>query len=205
MDNLPDASRALLNYIDTLLLDDVALPLRGDNGPPPVDCLNQVAYKVDYATNIDVYTDSMQVILFKSAGIPLAIPLAAVSGILAIEQASSIRFISEEGEGIKLLTYRGRDIRVLDAKEIIFPEGHPARAAGAEEGFGHILVLEGDNCALGCDVVGDIVKMHRQDVEWRSNRRTRPWLAGMVKGSNHAFLDVKEIIGIIEGESAISH
>jgi hypothetical protein len=41
--------------------------------------------------------------------------------------------------------------------------------------------------ALRCDRAGDAQTVKRDEVAWRERRRSRPWLAGMVR--HHALLD----------------
>ena len=125
MDNVPNASSALLHYIDSLLSEDVASPVRVEKAPMASEGnLKQRIHNEDYPSGIAVDKDSMLVLLFNAAGVPLAIPLTAVTGIIPFEHGSSIRFISKEGVNVGLLHYQGRDIRILDAKDIyIFAQG----------------------------------------------------------------------------------
>jgi len=36
--------------------------------------------------------------------------------------------------------------------------------------------------------------LQEADVEWREQRQSRPWLAGMIKTNNHALLDVDALL-----------
>ena len=86
----------------------------------------------------------------------------------------------------------------MDMKDIILPNGHPARLRNDNEGNAHILVLKGVEYGLMCDQVGEYVDVERMNVEWRSQRSSRPWLAGMVKGYGHALLDEMEVMQLGE-------
>ena len=191
MVNLPDANTALFNYIDSLLLDDAAL---AETGSAPENNLAR-----DYGGAVDGAdaasgTDILRVLFVNVAGIPLAIPMASVPPMVHVERASLKQGVSAEGRNIGLLSRGGYEIGVLDIKDIIFPNGASAQARGSNNKYMHILLLENTGCGLGCDEVGTIVTLKRQDIEWCSHRKTRPWLSGMVKGYNRALLDVKEIV-----------
>jgi len=194
MVNLPDANSALFNYIDSLLLDDAALAEgRGAGSAPGDNLVRDDGGAVDSADAASG-TDILRVLFVDVAGIPLAIPMANVPPMVDVERATLKQGVSAEGWNIGLLSRGGYEIGVLDIKDIIFPNGASAQARGSNSKYIHILLLENTGCGLGCDEVGTIVTLKRQDIEWCSHRKTRPWLSGMVKGYNRALLDVKEIV-----------
>ena len=88
------------------------------------------------------------------------------------------------------------DVEPLPAKvrRRILPSGHPARSQTRDAGGGHIIVLADYDVGLLCDQVGDIVDLQPEEVEWRMERRSRAWLAGMVRGHEHALLDIERLL-----------
>ena len=183
MDNLPDANSALIHYIDSLLIDD---------GECEVEKHSSSEYpgaSIATDTASVVHSTDIRARLFKVAGIPLAIPLEEIDGILDNKETASYRDIGETS-----FDYRGRDIDILDLREVILPEGHPERLAYGGNDEGHIIVLSDYDVGLLCDQVGDIVDLQEQEIEWRTERRSRTWLAGMARGHEHALLDIKELV-----------
>ena len=185
MDNLPDASSALLSYIDALLTDeDVAVEPARVSGEG----------HADKAVELVPDPNMMRLLFFKVAGIPLAIEADDITE--AMEGKEAIMSPSSEG-GASLkgvFHHHGRDIHVIDTRTIILPQGHPALSDPQEITGKYILVLAGYDLALLCDEKEDIAALNRREVEWRTQRQTRPWLAGIVKGHNCALLDIESLI-----------
>jgi chemotaxis signal transduction protein len=205
MDNLPSANRALLSYICSLLSDGVAITAESNSGILPNENRGSGELNDDSYSNISSEQDNLRVLFIKAAGIPLAIPLDDIKEIVDAEGRSLSYSESVKGEIIALLNHGGRDIRVLHLREIILPDGHPTSIGINELNNTHILISESGVCGLVCDEVMDIIKLNRQEVEWRARRHSRPWLQGMVKGYNHALLDVKEIVKTFKLSSEIPH
>jgi hypothetical protein len=194
MINLSDANLALFNYIDSLLVDDASSDGERATGSAAGDNLcgdeGAAADKADVASG----TDIILAFFFSAAGIPLAIPISGDPPVIEIDRASLRQIVSVQGLNIGMLNYDGHEYGVLDIKDVIFPNGN---SCGGRAGMGEtmrVLLLINAGCGIGCDEVGRIVELKRQDVEWCSYRKTRPWLSGMVKGHNRALLDVEEII-----------
>jgi len=198
MNNIPNASSALLNYIDALLMDGV--PLANDSGAESATAIltkNDDSVKKD-APELTVNPQQLRLRLFKVADIPLAISNATIAEVLEVERPLLTRVMSKDGIVLWQLELRERNIHVLDAREIILPAGHPRRQADGEREKVHVLILKEGAYGLLCDDVGAGIDIDRQNVEWRQQRSTRQWLSGMVTGYNHALLDEKEIIHICD-------
>ena len=198
MNNIPNANNALLNYIDALLLGSVTEESDSSGGAETSLCLaNSAGVEKDIPEDT-LNSRQLQLLLFKSADIPLAMSSATIDAVIDVERAVLTRAMSKDGIVLWQLDHRGRNIYVVDAREIILPNGHPGRQVSGDRGKVHILMLKGLAYGLLCDDVGESIDIDRQDVEWRQQRPTRLWLAGMVTGYNHALLDEKEIIRFCE-------
>jgi len=198
MNNIPNANNALLNYIDALLLDGV-VELSGFTEEPVTPLCPESSTEVekDIPEN-SLDARQLRLLLFKAANIPLAMSSATIEVVIEAERAILKRVMSKDGIVLWQLNHRGKNIHVLDAREIILPSGHPGRQVNGDRGKVHILILKGVAYGLLCDDVGESIEIDRQDVEWRQQRPSRLWLAGMVTGYNHALLDEKEIIHMCE-------
>lgn len=185
MDNLSDANSALLNYIDALLVDgDTAVePVREIRQQPPGNAAEALSD-----------ADMMHLLFFKAAGIPLAIEADDVAEMIEGEEAIMRPASGKVECVIGVFNHHGRDIHVIDTRAIILPQGHPALHDSQDLTCRHILMLAGYDLALVCDEKGAMASLDHQEVEWREQRQTRPWLAGMVKGHKHALLDIEGLI-----------
>lgn len=185
MDNLPDASSALLSYIDALLVE-------GDAAVEPIREIGERS--VDKAAEVISDADMMRLLFFKVAGVPLAIEADDIGEVIEGKEAIIQPSSGKEGGVIGIFNHHGHDIHVIDTGAIILPQGHPARHDPQEVTCKPILMLAGYELALLCDEKGGIATLNRREVLWRVQRQTRPWLAGMVKGHKHALLDIEGLI-----------
>jgi purine-binding chemotaxis protein CheW len=205
MNNVSNANDALFRYIDSLLLEiDAGRDDRDEDSNVPTRLENSSG-NVEDASEAAPNSDVLRLLLFKTAGIPLAISQACISAVVDVERAGLKHNLSEDGVVVKRFNYQGRDIHILDTRDIILPNDHPARHLNEDEREVHVLLLNDAAYGLLCDEVGARVDIGRENVEWRSQRSTRPWLAGMVKECNHALLDEVEIIDACEQMLNITH
>jgi purine-binding chemotaxis protein CheW len=194
MNNAISSSDALLNYIDALLFN---AENEGDgqieNTFNPItssDCVENTAenIKVDYIQN------DFKLLLFYVSGIPLAISYDSLSYILEVDRRNLKYKETKNGIARNIFNFRGQDVQVLESHDIIFPNDHPAHRQNDDIGDSHVLVFNGHKYGLLCNDIGDRINLDRQDIEWREQRVSRPWLAGIVKGNSHALLDDAVII-----------
>lgn len=188
--NLPDANSALLDYIDALLVEEaVAMPTPS---PAPAPTPSPTPAPAPASTPTP---PGQRLLFFKVAGIPLAIVADDITAVIDGAEAGMMRRIDGEDRVLAgSFDHQGREIQIIDSRAVILPPGHPARAQPLERCNGRLLVLAGYDLALWCDEAGQVVAVERSEVEWRVERQTRLWLAGMVKGHNHALLDVEGLI-----------
>jgi chemotaxis signal transduction protein len=195
MNLIHNASSALVQYLDSLLLDA---------GTPSTEGLHAVnreqnAKEVEkIVARNDADTNVLRLLLIKAGEIPLAISRGIVEEVVEVRRSSLETVASNEGMLVRQFNYNGRIVGILDVRDIILPDGHPARQVMEDDGNAYILMLKGAGCGLLCDYVGEAVELGSQDVEWRVQRSSRLWLAGMVKASKHALLDDKEILHIAD-------
>lgn len=89
-----------------------------------------------------------------------------------------------------LLREQDRMVRVIDTAELVMPADR--RGALAATGNSGYILIVGDGCwGLACNDVGEVVSLSWDEVKWRSQRGTRPWLAGTVLGRMCAVLDTQ--------------
>lgn len=202
MNPIHNASSAIVQYLDSLLLDEGASSNEG----------LLIANREHYAgelrqagTGDEADRNALQLLFFKVGEIPLAITQEIIAEVVEVGRSSLEPVTSKDGMLIRQFKYNGQDVGILDARDIILPDGHPARQVKENDGNTYILMFKRAGCGLMCDHVGEVVKLGRQEVEWRLKRTSRLWLAGMVKASKRALLDEKEIIYIADRALNSSH
>ena len=195
MNPIQDASSALVQYLDSLLLDEVVPSNEG------VLSVNREQYAEEAGIAVardDADTNVLRLLLFKAGEIPLAITQKSIDKVVEVSRSSLELVASNDGMLVRQFSYNGQVVGILDVRDIILPDGHPSREVMENDGNAYVLMFKGAGCGLLCDYVGDEVELGRQEVEWRSQRSSRLWLAGMVKASKHALLDDKEIFLIAD-------
>jgi purine-binding chemotaxis protein CheW len=65
-----------------------------------------------------------------------------------------------------------------------------------------LVVIDAGRWALACSHMGDVVELHRADINWRSSGSKRLWLAGTVKHRACALLDVEQLILLLDKKMA---
>lgn len=200
MANVDSPQNALFQYFDSLLSDNEG-KLRSIPIAQPLEIVQvpmDAAVDAMQAPDHEVDPDVLRLISFKVANVPLAINQNDVLSVVDKDGDA----ISNTGTGDGMIRMRledrGREIGILDLREIIFPSEHPARHTDGTVAQAHILVLRNGECGLLCDAIIDSLNVAQQGVEWRSRRTSRPWLAGMVKDFNCALLDATELAHIYE-------
>jgi len=195
MTAIHNASSALVQYLDSLLLDEGE---QSNEDFPAVDHGLHAKESGQAVSALAADANTLRLLLFKVGEIPLTIRREIIAEVVEAERASLEPVTSKDGMLIRQFKYSGQDVGILDAREIILPEGHPARRPQENDGNVYILMFNGAGCGLMCDHVGEVVELGHQDVEWRLQRSSRLWLAGMVKANKHALLDEKEIMRIAD-------
>jgi chemotaxis signal transduction protein len=195
MNPIQDASSALVQYLDSLLLDEGA-PSNED-----LHAVNREQFAEEVGKAVardDADTNVLRLQLFKAGEIPLAITQDIIDEVVEVRRSSLEPVASNDGMLVRQFNYNGQVVGILDARDIILPDGHPARQVKENDATVYILMFKGARCGLLCDHVGDAVELGRQEVEWRLQRSSRLWLAGMVKVGKHALLDDEEILHIAD-------
>ncbi len=132
--------------------------------------------------------EPFQCLLFKVAGLSLAVPLAKMNGVIPWQDVTPMPNRSSRFLG--LLRHLDQNVKVVDTARIVLPPDRMAGLAPSEERVGHILLVGDGQWGLACDSIGEVLTLGPDDVRWRSMGGKRPWLAGTVLAHLCALLDV---------------
>jgi purine-binding chemotaxis protein CheW len=130
---------------------------------------------------------------FNVGGLRLALPLRRV-GKLA-------NFADCAGEGASALhvgyiEHHGRLVPVLAAAELVMPGRHPPIP------YQVIVVDAAGKFALACHGIESELEVSRSEVQWKSDRTSRRWLAGTLIQRRCAMLDAEELARLAAAEDA---
>ncbi len=132
-----------------------------------------------------------QILLFKVAGLGLAVPLIELNGIL--EWTDEVTPLPGHAEFyLGLLHHRERSVPVVDPARLVLPADRQAALVGdPRERVSRIVLIDEGRWGLACDEVSEVVTVRPDQVRWRSSRTRRRWLAGTVVDHMCALLDTR--------------
>ena len=132
-------------------------------------------------------------LLFKVAGLKLAVPLVTLGSIHQIER----KFNALPGQFdwfIGILQTPTGNIKVLDTALCVMPERYEAKF---REELQFVISLHGFGWGLACHELLKSITLEPEDVKWRSKRGKRPWLAGTVVDQMCALVDTAGFHNVI--------
>jgi len=139
-------------------------------------------------------TEPFQALMFKVAGLKLAVPLANLHGVLKWgDTITPMPGHSDHFMG--LLQHIEQNVKVIDTAGIIVP---PERiSSSSERRYGHIILVD-TTWGLACDEVHDVITLSPDDVRWRTSEGKRAWLAGTVIEQMCALLNTEGLVRQLE-------
>ncbi|MFC4258586.1 chemotaxis protein CheW [Marinobacter lacisalsi] len=132
-------------------------------------------------------------LIFKVAGLQLAVPLVLLGAIHRID--GKIKPIPGRPPWyMGMLLDRNQKLKVVDSAEWIMSGRVPD---GAREGYRFVIRLDDSDWALACDEVAESFTLNPDQVRWRTSRSKRPWLAGTVVKHMCALIDVGAMAALL--------
>lgn len=131
-----------------------------------------------------------QAMLFKVAGLTLAVPLVELNG---VQEATIDDLTPMPGHVdwyLGLQTYRNKRIPVIDTALFVMPDNRKVFAKETQhERLRRIVFINEATWGLACDEVAQVITLSTDDVRWRTNKTSRQWLAGTVIKQMCAIID----------------
>lgn len=143
-------------------------------------------------------------LVFKVGGfLSLAVPLVKLNGIIKWPEEHQLTAMPGHSEWfLGLLPHRGKQVKVIDIAKFVIPENHKSRAALLlEREFRHIILIKDGEFGLVCDGLGEVLKLGPEDMRWRDDRTSRPWLAGTITEKMCALLDIDHFSEMLKVEA----
>ncbi len=131
-----------------------------------------------------------QIMLFKVAGLTLAVPLETLSGVVEWPE----RLTEMPGHAdfyLGILQHLGNSVPVVDTARLVFPQERLAEldAQDPVARCRRIVLINGGRWGLACEAVEEVVTLSPEQVRWRTQRTRRRWLLGTVIDHMCALLD----------------
>lgn len=119
-----------------------------------------------------------QCLLFKVSGLSLAVPLVKLNSVIAWDE-NITETPNQTDWYLGLIQHLQKQVKVIDTALLVLPENRrDALDLASADRLGHILLVDDYKWGLACDSIGDVVWLTKDEVKWRQNKQTRPWLAG---------------------------
>lgn len=120
----------------------------------------------------------VQCLMFKVDDHLLAIPLIKMGNVVPFgERLTQLPHSPKYFKG--LLKHRGNTVRVVDSASLLLSGAHNGSNAFLPS---HLLVFEGEDWAISCDELLDVVTLNEEDIKWHTGKKERLSL-GTIKKS----------------------
>jgi len=133
-------------------------------------------------------------LLFEVSGLALAVPLIALGQIINLSPDKLTPLFGRSEWFMGLLTTALGQIRVINTALFVMPERYEASFL---ESVNYVISMDGQPWGLAVDRVTQPITLDPEDVKWRSERTSRPWLAGTVKTKMCALIDIPQMAKLL--------
>ncbi|MBI5462835.1 MAG: chemotaxis protein CheW [Gammaproteobacteria bacterium] len=187
---------AVAEAVPAAVSESIAIP------PPAIAVVPEKAspYSAPYPASCpDWAAGEFECLLFRVAGLTLALPLAKLNGVLPWDAAAVTVTPGHSPWLLGLRDYQGQKVRLIDVANVIVPRDGPA----SEGNFGKVILIGGGRWGLVCDALAEIVTLAPAAVKWRGRAGgNRPWLAGTVIERMCALIDADAFAEMLGAEVA---
>lgn len=119
-----------------------------------------------------------QCLLFKVSGLSLAVPLVKLNSVIVWDE-NITETPNQTSWYLGLIQHLQKQVKVIDTALLVLPENRrDALNLASADRLRHILLVDDYQWGLACDDIGEVVWLTKDEVKWRQNKHTRPWLAG---------------------------
>jgi len=138
--------------------------------------------------------EDFDALLFDVGGLTLAVPLVSLGQIVPLNRDNLTPIFGQSDWFMGILSANVGKLRVVNTALFVMPEKYNDAFLDNAE---YVVSLDGVPWALAVNKVNQPVRLTSGDIKWRSDRSKRPWLAGTVKESMCALLDVPQMATIL--------
>ncbi len=137
------------------------------------------------------WADLFQAMLFRVAGLTLAVPLEELGGVLEFDPDQLTEMPGHADFYLGLVTHLGKSVPVVDTARLVFPPEKLQQLAGDDplKRVRRVVLIDEGRWGLACDEVDEVITLRKDEVRWRSDRTRRRWLLGTVVQHMCALVD----------------
>ena len=136
----------------------------------------------------------VECLIFKVAGLKLAIPLAVLGGVYNRSEQITPLF-GQASWSLGVWQSDEQKLTIVDSAALIMPE---RGISMAEQGYDFVIQLDRSPWALACQEICDTMTLTQESIKWRGDCSKRPWLAGTVISEMCALIDVTNLLEMLE-------
>lgn len=128
------------------------------------------------------WADLFQAMLFRVAGLTLAVPLEELGGVIEFDPDELTEMPGHADFYLGLVTHLGKSVPVVDTARLVFPPEKLQQLTGDDplKRVRRVVLIDEGRWGLACDEVDEVITLSKDEVRWRSNRTRRRWLLGTV-------------------------
>jgi purine-binding chemotaxis protein CheW len=160
----------------------------------PVEELVLAPQKTEMAKLNWASSQGIECLIFKVAGLKLAIPLPLLGGVFNVNDKVTPLF-GQAKWSLGVWQSDEQKLTVVDSAQLIMPERGKSLV---DEGYSYLIQLDRAPWALACQEITDTVTLVEQSIKWRGEGSKRPWLAGTVIAEMCALIDVPGLLSLLE-------
>ena len=188
--------------VPEISVPEVALQDRVEKSTETVDTVAEGTDSVNELTGVPQQTLSLNwqssqgidCLIFKVAGLKLAIPLPLLGGVHNVTDKVTPLF-GQASWSLGVWQGDKAKLTIIDSAQLIMPE---RRISLNDAGYSFFIQLDRSPWALACQEICDTVTLVHDSIKWRGDGSKRPWLAGTVISEMCALLDVPGLLKLLE-------
>lgn len=156
--------------------------------------------KLEQAASISIEQDAtkdwrqhpFQVLVFDVQGLKLALPLHELNGISQLQTITVTPPPNSSGMLLGSFQHKKSTIQIINTAKTILPEHLWPQADTSQ----YIINID-RHWSLACDDVITITSVQPEQISWRQNTGSRPWLAGTVMAKKYSIIHVEHLIQLL--------
>jgi len=146
-----------------------------------------------------------QAMMFKVAGLTLAVPLVELNGIVECDLSEVTAMPGSADFYLGLMTYLDKSVPLVDTARFVLPADKLNILAGddPQERITRVVMIQDCQYGLACDEVNEVITLSPDSVRWRSQRTQRRWLAGTVVEHMCALIDANAFAELLANRTPV--
>lgn len=143
------------------------------------------------------FSEQQNFLLCQIGGLSVAVAVSSLNNIVHWPEQGLSRIPGQSPLQLGLLSTREQQCAVLDIRTLLqTPDTSDSQAD-------YILLVDEGRRGIACNQIEHIKTLHTDAINWRQDRRQRPWFLGVIGDSMHSIVDLTALLATIDkGEMA---